>query len=100
MRAIDDDGPRFYGDSEPGNCFPDNMTAPPTFLCSLFSGLRELEWENPFEGLLDGNVDWEFFAPVRAGDNITVTSKIICPVFNALYRDFLSIDRGVASNPE
>lgn len=77
IRAIDDDGPRFYGDSEPGNCFPDNMTAPPTFLCSLFSGLRELEWENPFEGLLDGNVDWEFFEPVRAGDNITVTSKII-----------------------
>ena len=77
IRAINDDGPRFYGDGEPGNSFPDNMAAPPTFLCSLFSGLRELEWENPFEGLLDGNVEWEFLGPVHAGDNITVTSTII-----------------------
>ena len=29
-----------------------------------------------------------------------MTSKIICPVLNALYRLFLSIDNGVASTPE
>ncbi|MDA1189017.1 MAG: MaoC family dehydratase N-terminal domain-containing protein [Chloroflexi bacterium] len=76
VRAVNDDGPRFYGDSEPGNAHPDDMVAPPTFLCSLFSGIREVEWDNPFDGLLDGSVDWEFFEPVRAGDRITVTSKI------------------------
>ncbi len=36
----------------------------------------ELPFELPFDRLLDGGSDWEYFQPVRPGDWITAVSRL------------------------
>jgi hydroxyacyl-ACP dehydratase HTD2-like protein with hotdog domain len=36
----------------------------------------ELPFDLPFERLLDGGSDWEYFQPVRAGDQITAVGRV------------------------
>ena len=36
----------------------------------------ELPFEFPFNRLLDGGSDWEYFQPVRPGDRITAVSRL------------------------
>ena len=76
IRALNDEGPRYYGDGEQGTASSDGLPVPPTFLCSLFAGPRKVDWENPYEGLLDAGVEWDFFENVRVGDRITVASRV------------------------
>ena len=74
--AVGDDNPRWRAD-----------TAPPTFICESNQYLDSREdliagghhWDLPVTGcrLLRGGNEYEFFRPVRAGDHITVTWRIV-----------------------
>ena len=52
------------------------LIAPPTFLRSAVAARPELPFDVPFERVLDGGSDWEYFEPVRPGDRITAVSRI------------------------
>ena len=52
------------------------LIAPPTFLRSAVTARPELPFDVPFERVLDGGSDWEYFVPVRPGDQITSVSRI------------------------
>ncbi len=74
--AVGDDNPRWRAG-----------TAPPTFICESNQYLDSREdliagghhWDLPVAGcrLLRGGNEYEFFRPVRAGDHITVTWRIV-----------------------
>ena len=63
------------GDHNPQ--YPDGIVAPPTFLRSLDDVPPVPEFDIPYPDILDGGSDWEFFMPVRAGDEITSTTKLV-----------------------
>ena len=74
--AIGDENP-VYNDEEAARASRHGgLIAPPTFLRSAVSARPELPFEVPFERLLDGGSDWEYFEPVRPGDRITAVSRI------------------------
>ncbi len=74
--AIGDENP-VYNDEEAARASRrGGLIAPPTFLRSAVSARPELPFEVPFERLLDGGSDWEYFEPVRPGDRITAVSRI------------------------
>ena len=52
------------------------LIAPPTFLRSVVVGRPDIPFEVPFERLLDGGSDWEYFGPVRPGDRITAVARV------------------------
>ncbi len=52
------------------------IVAPPTFLRSIRFQRPDLPLEIPFNRLLDGGSEWEYFGPVRAGDRITAIARI------------------------
>ena len=74
--AVGDDNPRWRA-----------STAPPTFICESNQYLDSREdliagghhWDLPVTGcrVLRGGNEYEFFRPVRAGDHITVTWRIV-----------------------
>ena len=35
------------------------------------------EFDLPFTGVLDGGSEWQYFLPMRLGENITVTTKLL-----------------------
>ncbi|MDP6666377.1 MAG: MaoC family dehydratase N-terminal domain-containing protein [Dehalococcoidia bacterium] len=53
------------------------LIAPPTFLRSLLAGDLPKPYPEPFAHVLDGGSSYRFFEPVRVGDRITVTRKIV-----------------------
>ena len=54
------------------------LIAPPTFLRSLTPGPPKVAFRAPYPDLLDGGSEWEYLGPpVRPGDRITVTSRIV-----------------------
>ena len=74
--AIGDENP-VYNDEEAARASRyGGLIAPPTFLRSAVSARPELPFEVPFDRLLDGGSDWEYFEPVRPGDRITAVSRI------------------------
>ncbi len=52
------------------------LIAPPTFLRSCRLDRTELPFDLPFNRLLDGGSDWEYFQPVRPGDRSTAVSRL------------------------
>ena len=64
-QAIGDDNPVFNG-----------IIAPPTFLRSVPVSRAEFPFETPYDRTLDGGSEWEYFEPVRPGDQITGVSRI------------------------
>ena len=56
------------------------IIAPPTFFCpdpliiAQTTGLKRLP--SPFKYGIDGGTEWEFIQPVRAGDTLSITTKI------------------------
>lgn len=52
------------------------IVAPPTFLRTARAAVPELPFKNPFERLLDGGSQWEYFEPVRPGDRITAVTRV------------------------
>ena len=71
-RAIGDPNPAFNDDSTPRG-----MVAPPTFLRSMLPGPLTVEADSPYKANLDGGSEWEYFGPVRSGDRISVTTKVL-----------------------
>lgn len=74
--AIGDDNPVYVDEVAARASRFGGLIAPPTFLRSALSARPELPFDVPFERLLDGGSDWEYFVPVRAGDRITAVSRI------------------------
>ena len=71
------DGNPVYNDEEAARASRyGGLIAPPTFLRSAVSARPELPFDVPFERVLDGGSDWEYFEPVRPGDRITAVSRI------------------------
>ena len=53
------------------------IIAPPTFLRSLPPAPPRAQVQSPLGRSLDGGSEWEFFEPVRPGDRITVTNRLV-----------------------
>ena len=75
-QAIEDDNPVFNDDQAARETRYGGLIAPPTFLRSVAVDRPTYPFDLPFNRLLDGGSDWEYFHPVRAGDRITAVSEI------------------------
>jgi acyl dehydratase len=75
--AIGDVSPPYRDEEAARNSRHGGLIAPPTFLRSLPAGPHRVELRSPYPEVLDGGSEWEYFEPVRAGDRITVTSRIV-----------------------
>ena len=75
-QAIGDDNPVFNDEIAARNTRYGGLIAPPTFLRSVIVERPEYMFEMPYDRLLDGGSEWEYFEPVRAGDRITAVSRI------------------------
>ena len=74
--AIEDDNPVFNDEQAALESRYGGLIAPPTFLRSVGVDRPTYPFDLPFNRLLDGGSDWEYFHPVRAGDTITAVSEI------------------------
>ena len=75
-QAIEDDNPVFNDDMAARDSRYGGIIAPPTFLRSVGVDRPAYPFDMPFNRLLDGGSEWEYFHPVRAGDRITAVSEI------------------------
>jgi acyl dehydratase len=75
-QAIGDANPVYNDEAAARKTRYGTLIAPPTFLRSMRAVQPELSFDLPFERLLDGGSDWEYFEPVRAGDRITAVGRI------------------------
>ena len=75
-QAIGDENPLFNDEMAARDSRLGGLIAPPTFLRSAVSARPDLPFDVPFDRVLDGGSDWEYFAPVRPGDQITSVSRI------------------------
>ncbi len=73
--AVGDPSPLFNDEAAARKTRLGGLVAPPTFLRSLRLE-RPTVPDAPFEKLLDGGSDWEYFEPVRVGDHITGVVRI------------------------
>jgi acyl dehydratase len=74
-RAIEDSNPLFNDEQAARKTRFGGMIAPPTFGRMLGGIFLRLPFQLPKRGL-DGGSEWEFFHPIRAGDRITVQTKL------------------------
>ncbi len=75
-QAIEDDNPVFNDDMAARDSRYGGLIAPPTFLRSVGVDRPAYPFDMPFNRLLDGGSEWEYFHPVRAGDRITAVAEI------------------------
>ena len=75
--AIGDRSPLYSDEQAARRSRHGGIIAPPTFLRSMEPGPPKVEIQVPYAALLDGGSEWEYFEPVRAGDRITVTSRVV-----------------------
>ncbi len=76
-QAIGDDNPVFNDEIAARKTKYGGLIAPPTFLRSVIVARPRFPFDMPYDRLLDGGSEWEYFEPVRAGDRITAVSRII-----------------------
>ena len=74
--AIGDDNPVYNDEAAARASKYGGLIAPPTFLRSAVSARPDLPFDVPFDRVLDGGSDWDYFQPVRPGDRITAVSRI------------------------
>ena len=75
-QAIEDDNPLYNDEMVARDSRYGGLIAPPTFLRSVGVDRPPYPFNMPFNRMLDGGSDWEYFHPVRAGDRITAISEI------------------------
>ena len=75
--AIGDPNPLWNDETKARKGRYGGIVAPPTFLRSVQVERPDLTFETPYNLLLDGGSEWEFFEPVRAGDRITAVARIV-----------------------
>ena len=75
-QAIEDDNPLYNDEMAARDSRYGGLIAPPTFLRSVGVDRQPYPFDMPFNRMLDGGSDWEYFHPVRAGDRITAISEI------------------------
>lgn len=75
--AIADLNPLWCNQEQASNTRYKGVIAPPTFLRSVNSHALTLPFDAHFKGVLDGGSEWEYFEPVRPGDTITATTKLL-----------------------
>lgn len=74
--AVGDSNPIFNDEAAARHTPFGGMIAPPTFCRSISAAIPDIKLNMPqFRGL-DGGSEWEYFEPIRAGDRITVVSKV------------------------
>ena len=77
-QAIGDPNPLYYDEERSRRTRYGGIIAPPTFLRSFSPWPSSVAFRSPYPDLLDGGSEWEFFGPpVRPGDRITVTTRIV-----------------------
>lgn len=74
--AIDDRNPLFNDEAAARRSRFGGMIAPPTFCRSLGIAGVFFDLRLPLMRGLDGGSEWEYFEPIRAGDRITVISRL------------------------
>ena len=76
-QAIGDPNPIFNDEGTARESRYGGLIAPPTFLRSMGPGPMKAQVRSPYPANLDGGSEWEYFEPVRSGDRITVTVKVV-----------------------
>ncbi len=76
-QAIGDTNPVYNDEMAARKSRFGTLITPPTFLRCMRSVQPAIPFEIPFDRLLDGGSDWEYFRPVRAGDRITAVAKVV-----------------------
>ena len=75
--AVGDPNPLYTDEIAARKSSYGGLIAPPTFVRSLLPGAYPKPYPEPFAHILDGGSEYRFHEPVRVGDRITVTRKII-----------------------
>ena len=75
-QAIEDGNPVFNNENIARQTRFGGLIAPPTFLRSMKVGKANPTVNSPYTANLDGGSEWEYFEPVRAGDQISVTQYL------------------------
>ncbi len=75
-QAIEDDNPVYNDEKTAREGRYGGLIAPPTFLRSVGVDRPAYPFDMPFNRLLDGGSEWDYFHPVRAGDRITAVAEI------------------------
>lgn len=74
-QAIGDDNPLWQNEAEARDTRWAGISAPPTFLRTCEPNSNR-EVDIPVTRGLDAGSEWEYFLPVRPGDEITVTRRV------------------------
>jgi acyl dehydratase len=74
--AIGDDSPLYTDEAQARRTHYGGLIAPPTFLRCMRAVRPQLPFPVPFDRVLDGGSDWEYFEPVRPGDRITAVGRV------------------------
>ncbi|MDY6908069.1 MAG: MaoC family dehydratase N-terminal domain-containing protein [Chloroflexota bacterium] len=77
--AVEDPNPLWQDGEYARRARYGGMVASPGLLtCVMMMGERvQLPFQLPFLRVLDGGGEWEFFQPIRPGDVLTVTNKLV-----------------------
>ena len=74
--AIEDPNPLWNDEVVAGKSRYGGLIAPPTFLRATEVPVPEFPFDVPYQRLLDGGSEWEYFQPVRPGDVITAVAEV------------------------
>lgn len=79
VEAVGDTNPLWSNENEANQSGSGQMIAPPSLLCTELmlgqSAWAPIAHRLPKNGV-DGGGEWEFFAPIRLGDSISVVGKL------------------------
>ena len=75
--AVEDPNPLYTDEAAARRSRYGGIIAMPTFFRSLRVERPELPFDVPFERVLDGGSEWEYFEPVRVGDRITGVARVM-----------------------
>ena len=76
--ALEDGNPLWQDEAKARKAKYGGIIAPPTFLRTMGEDLEmETLSKIPLKNILDGGSEWEYFEPVRSGDQISVTFKVV-----------------------